>query len=385
MCVFCCCTFLNLFSGISFGSLAYLQRTSPQSQPAVNSSSPVSECCTLGTRAGTRLDCKGKQTADYVKPKWNAAIAVCRLGLSFWYGNRFQTFCRVFVAVCLDQITTLVLDSQKISKLYNLNKLVNLRWASFNDNDISKLEGLDNCLKLEELSVNNNNISSFNGKWWRRLVNEGYLRLLDPSQPLWRLSSLFRPVETALLGQTEPRWESADYSGCLSPGSPVQAVLPVCGEQLYQVPARHPEGSLPPGAVPRLQPDLSFTRHLLHEGKWQTTRTAVIRVSFSYLISCTTFYLFNIFWSGTDKPHHSEPWWEPVGGAAGQLSYLCRVPPAHPESPGWHRSGAYLCRHTIPDPSNAAAMWIFGFLFLRSFIPRRRMSVKVQKICLRED
>lgn len=70
----------------------------------------------------------------------------------------------MFVAVCLDQITTLVLDSQNISKLYNLNKLVNLRWASFNDNDISKLEGLDNCSKLEELSVNNNNISSFNGK-----------------------------------------------------------------------------------------------------------------------------------------------------------------------------------------------------------------------------
>lgn len=70
----------------------------------------------------------------------------------------------VLVAVCLDQITTLVLDSLKISKIYNLNKMVNLRWASFNDNDISKLEGLDNCLKLEELSVNNNNITSFNGK-----------------------------------------------------------------------------------------------------------------------------------------------------------------------------------------------------------------------------
>lgn len=69
-----------------------------------------------------------------------------------------------FVAVCLDQITTLVLDSLKISKLYNLSKLVNLRWASFNDNDIAKLEGLDNCSKLEELSVNNNNITSFNGE-----------------------------------------------------------------------------------------------------------------------------------------------------------------------------------------------------------------------------
>lgn len=79
-------------------------------------------------------------------------------------GTNLKLFCRVFVAVCLDQITTLVLDNLKITKFYNLNKLVNLRWASFNDNDISKLEGLDNCLKLEELSVNNNNITSFTGK-----------------------------------------------------------------------------------------------------------------------------------------------------------------------------------------------------------------------------
>ncbi|TMS21605.1 Leucine-rich repeat-containing protein 9 [Larimichthys crocea] len=61
------------------------------------------------------------------------------------------------------QITALNLDSQRISKLINLNKLVNLRWASFNDNNISKVEGLDNCLKLEELSLNNNNISTLSG------------------------------------------------------------------------------------------------------------------------------------------------------------------------------------------------------------------------------
>ncbi|XP_070776726.1 leucine-rich repeat-containing protein 9 [Enoplosus armatus] len=61
------------------------------------------------------------------------------------------------------KITTLNLDSQRISKLINLNKLVNLRWASFNDNDISKVEGLDSCLKLEELSLNNNSISTLNG------------------------------------------------------------------------------------------------------------------------------------------------------------------------------------------------------------------------------
>uniref|UniRef100_A0A665WH06 Leucine rich repeat containing 9 n=1 Tax=Echeneis naucrates TaxID=173247 RepID=A0A665WH06_ECHNA len=61
------------------------------------------------------------------------------------------------------RITALNLDSQRISRLINLNKLVNLRWASFNDNDISKVEGLDGCLKLEELSLNNNNISTLSG------------------------------------------------------------------------------------------------------------------------------------------------------------------------------------------------------------------------------
>ncbi|XP_026195346.1 leucine-rich repeat-containing protein 9 isoform X2 [Anabas testudineus] len=61
------------------------------------------------------------------------------------------------------KITALNLDSQRISRLINLDKLVNLCWASFNDNDISRVEGLDNCLKLKELSLNNNNISSLSG------------------------------------------------------------------------------------------------------------------------------------------------------------------------------------------------------------------------------
>uniref|UniRef100_A0A673C753 Leucine rich repeat containing 9 n=1 Tax=Sphaeramia orbicularis TaxID=375764 RepID=A0A673C753_9TELE len=55
------------------------------------------------------------------------------------------------------------LDSQRISKVTNLNNLVNLRWASFNDNDISEVEGLDSCQKLEELSFNNNSISTLSG------------------------------------------------------------------------------------------------------------------------------------------------------------------------------------------------------------------------------
>nr|XP_046268045.1 leucine-rich repeat-containing protein 9 isoform X2 [Scatophagus argus] len=61
------------------------------------------------------------------------------------------------------KITTVNLDGQRISKLINLNKLVNLRWASFNDNEISKLEGLESCLKLEELSLDNNSISALSG------------------------------------------------------------------------------------------------------------------------------------------------------------------------------------------------------------------------------
>ncbi|KAM3594085.1 uncharacterized protein V6R79_001921 [Siganus canaliculatus] len=70
------------------------------------------------------------------------------------------------------KITTLNLDSQRISKLIRLNKLVNLRWASFNDNDISKVEGLDGCSKLEELSLNNNSISSLSGLTKLRCLNK---------------------------------------------------------------------------------------------------------------------------------------------------------------------------------------------------------------------
>ncbi|XP_034051302.1 leucine-rich repeat-containing protein 9 isoform X2 [Thalassophryne amazonica] len=61
------------------------------------------------------------------------------------------------------QITALNLDGQGIPNLTFLDKMVNLRWASFNDNDICKMEGLDSCLKLEELSLNNNSISSLKG------------------------------------------------------------------------------------------------------------------------------------------------------------------------------------------------------------------------------
>uniref|UniRef100_A0A669EAH4 Leucine rich repeat containing 9 n=1 Tax=Oreochromis niloticus TaxID=8128 RepID=A0A669EAH4_ORENI len=78
-------------------------------------------------------------------------------------GGMMLIFVTFRVYQIADQITTLNLDNQRISKMISLSKLVNLRWASFNDNEISKVEGLDNCLKLEELSLNNNNICTLSG------------------------------------------------------------------------------------------------------------------------------------------------------------------------------------------------------------------------------
>ncbi|XP_029900939.1 leucine-rich repeat-containing protein 9 [Myripristis murdjan] len=87
----------------------------------------------------------------------SAAQLLCQLGPAPWGLNR------ELEPGWTAEITALNLDSQRISKLTNLDKLVNLRWASFNDNDISKVEGLDNCLHLEELSLNNNCISTLDG------------------------------------------------------------------------------------------------------------------------------------------------------------------------------------------------------------------------------
>ncbi|XP_068615227.1 leucine-rich repeat-containing protein 9-like [Brachionichthys hirsutus] len=84
-----------------------------------------------------------------------------------------------------EKITSLNLDNQRISKLINLEKLVNLRWASFNDNDISTVEGLDSCVKLEELSLNNNSISTLSLPKLHRLtklsVDGNQLSSLDVS------------------------------------------------------------------------------------------------------------------------------------------------------------------------------------------------------------
>ncbi|XP_030628203.1 leucine-rich repeat-containing protein 9 [Chanos chanos] len=63
----------------------------------------------------------------------------------------------------LSKITALNLDGQHLSRLTNLDKLVNLRWASFNNNEISRIDGLENCRLLEELSLDHNTISKLDG------------------------------------------------------------------------------------------------------------------------------------------------------------------------------------------------------------------------------
>jgi Leucine-rich repeat (LRR) protein len=55
------------------------------------------------------------------------------------------------------------LDNLGLYKLTNMDYLVNLKWASFNNNFICKIEGLGKCVKLEELSFENNLIQSLNG------------------------------------------------------------------------------------------------------------------------------------------------------------------------------------------------------------------------------
>ncbi|XP_028821542.1 leucine-rich repeat-containing protein 9-like isoform X2 [Denticeps clupeoides] len=84
------------------------------------------------------------------------------------------------------KITALSLDSQGLSCLSGLDRLVNLRWASFNHNKLSCLEGLQCCLKLEELSLDRNRLTSLHGLdqlpcLTRLSVNENQIGSLDGS------------------------------------------------------------------------------------------------------------------------------------------------------------------------------------------------------------
>ncbi|XP_060780549.1 leucine-rich repeat-containing protein 9 [Neoarius graeffei] len=84
------------------------------------------------------------------------------------------------------KITAVNLDGQRLSHISNLEQLVNLRWASFNNNQLTNIEGLQNCPLLEELSLNHNYIWTLEGvsqlhRLARLSINSNQLRCLDAS------------------------------------------------------------------------------------------------------------------------------------------------------------------------------------------------------------
>jgi len=56
-------------------------------------------------------------------------------------------------------VEELELNHQHLRKLHGLERLVNLRRASFCDNELGKIEGLERCAALEELSLEDNRIA----------------------------------------------------------------------------------------------------------------------------------------------------------------------------------------------------------------------------------
>ncbi|CAI5764740.1 leucine-rich repeat-containing protein 9 [Podarcis lilfordi] len=82
------------------------------------------------------------------------------------------------------RITVLDLDGQHLSRISGLDKLENLRWASFSNNNLTKIEGLDTCQNLEELTVDGNCITTLEGisklcKLMRLSANNNHLTSLE--------------------------------------------------------------------------------------------------------------------------------------------------------------------------------------------------------------
>ncbi|XP_035117932.2 leucine-rich repeat-containing protein 9 isoform X6 [Callithrix jacchus] len=82
------------------------------------------------------------------------------------------------------KITALNLDGQHLFKITNLEKLENLKWASFSNNNLTKMEGLESCINLEELILDGNCISKIEGiskmtKLTRLSINNNLLTGLE--------------------------------------------------------------------------------------------------------------------------------------------------------------------------------------------------------------
>ncbi|XP_075050420.1 leucine-rich repeat-containing protein 9-like [Mixophyes fleayi] len=60
-------------------------------------------------------------------------------------------------------ITSVNFDGQNLSKISHLEKLQNLRWASFNNNYLTRIEGLEQCVMIEELCLDENCITKLEG------------------------------------------------------------------------------------------------------------------------------------------------------------------------------------------------------------------------------
>uniref|UniRef100_A0A8P0TN06 Leucine rich repeat containing 9 n=1 Tax=Canis lupus familiaris TaxID=9615 RepID=A0A8P0TN06_CANLF len=82
------------------------------------------------------------------------------------------------------KITALNLDGQHLFEITNLEKLENLKWASFSNNNLTKMEGLESCVNLEELTLDGNCISKIEGisrltKLTRLSINNNLLTGLE--------------------------------------------------------------------------------------------------------------------------------------------------------------------------------------------------------------
>ncbi|XP_070105925.1 leucine-rich repeat-containing protein 9 isoform X5 [Equus caballus] len=82
------------------------------------------------------------------------------------------------------KITALNLDGQHLFEITNLEKLENLKWASFSNNNLTKIEGLESCVNLEELTLDGNCISKLEGiskltKLTRLSINNNLLTGLE--------------------------------------------------------------------------------------------------------------------------------------------------------------------------------------------------------------
>ncbi|XP_071079047.1 leucine-rich repeat-containing protein 9-like [Haliotis cracherodii] len=120
------------------------------------------------------------------------------------------------------KVSTLNLEGQHITKLSNLDRLENLKWASFSNNDLTKIEGLDSCVNLEELSLENNCIVKVEGlakltKLRRLSLGNNYINTLDNAafSNLTHLCyvSLENNRLTSLLGLQRATWLVELYVG----------------------------------------------------------------------------------------------------------------------------------------------------------------------------